>query len=83
MAQYLDLTHFLNYKVIKKKEEAYLILMDLPAVLDENLNEYGPFKAKDLVTLPSSIGDILVKRGAAKRVNIFKRISHESGVFGK
>jgi len=50
--------------------EAYLIKVDIPRVLDEELREYGPFKAGDLVTLPKSIGKVLVERDAAKLINI-------------
>ncbi|ALM74369.1 hypothetical protein TBCH5v1_0396 [Thermococcus barophilus] len=50
--------------------EAYLIKVDIPRVLDEKLREYGPFKAGDLVTLPKSIGKILVERDAAKLIDI-------------
>ncbi len=50
--------------------EAYLIKVDIPKVLDEKLREYGPFKAGDLVTLPKSIGKILVERDAAKLIDI-------------
>ncbi len=50
--------------------EAYLIEIDIPKILDEKLNEYGPFKAGDLVTLPRSLAKILIERGVAKRVRI-------------
>ncbi len=50
--------------------EAYLIRIDLPKILDENMNEHGPFKAGDLVTLPRSIGKILMERDAADRITI-------------
>ncbi|ASI99027.1 DNA replication complex subunit Gins51 [Thermococcus celer] len=50
--------------------EAYIIKVDLPKVLDTELREYGPFRAGDLVVIPRSIGDVLVKRDAAERVRI-------------
>lgn len=50
--------------------EAYLIETDIPKILDEKLNEYGPFKAGDLVTLPRSLAKILIERGVAKRIRI-------------
>ncbi len=50
--------------------EAYLIKIDLPKILDENMNEYGPFRSGDLVTLPRSIGEILRERDAADRIII-------------
>lgn len=50
--------------------EAYLILEDIPKVMDERLREYGPFKAGDLVTLPRTLGHVLVQREAARRVSI-------------
>lgn len=50
--------------------EAYLIRIDLPKILDENMNEHGPFRAGDLVTLPRSIGEILRERDAADRITI-------------
>ncbi|USG99086.1 hypothetical protein K1720_05920 [Thermococcus argininiproducens] len=49
---------------------AYILLQDIPKVLDERLREYGPFKAGDLVTLPRTVGHILVQREAAKRISI-------------
>lgn len=50
--------------------EAYLIRIDLPKILDEHMNEHGPFRAGDLVTLPRSIGEILRERDAADRITI-------------
>jgi len=50
--------------------EAYLILEDIPKVMDEQLREYGPFKAGDLVTLPRTLGHVLVQREVARRVSI-------------
>ncbi|WP_175059092.1 hypothetical protein [Thermococcus sp. 2319x1] len=50
--------------------EAYLILEDIPKVMDERLREYGPFKAGDLVTLPRTLGHVLVQREVARRVSI-------------
>ncbi|WP_297487004.1 hypothetical protein [Thermococcus sp.] len=50
--------------------EAYIIEEDVPAVIDEEFNEYGPFRAGDLSVLPEKIAKILVARGLAKRVKI-------------
>ncbi|AAL81106.1 hypothetical protein PFDSM3638_04940 [Pyrococcus furiosus DSM 3638] len=50
--------------------EAYLLRVDIPKILDENLREYGPFKAGDLVVLPKSIGRVLIQRDAADKVLI-------------
>jgi DNA replication factor GINS len=50
--------------------KAYIVSADLPSVLDESLNEYGPIKAGDLVVLPESIGRVLTKRGVARTVKI-------------
>ncbi|AIF69078.1 hypothetical protein PAP_03290 [Palaeococcus pacificus DY20341] len=50
--------------------EAYLIEIDIPKVLDADLNEYGPFKKGDLVVLPLQIAAILLERKAAKRIRI-------------
>ncbi|WP_456366666.1 DNA replication complex subunit Gins51 [Thermococcus sp.] len=50
--------------------EAYIIEEDIPAVIDEEFNEYGPFRAGDLSVLPEKIAKILVARGLAKRVRI-------------
>lgn len=49
---------------------AYLLEMDIPRVMDENLNSYGPFKKGDLVVLPDDIAAILLKRGAAREIKI-------------
>ncbi|ASJ00488.1 DNA replication complex subunit Gins51 [Thermococcus gorgonarius] len=49
---------------------AYIVSADLPSILDENLREHGPVTAGDLVVLPESIGEVLVKRGVARRVSI-------------
>jgi len=50
--------------------EAYIIEEDIPAVIDEEFNEYGPFRAGDLSVLPEKIAKILVTRGLAKRIRI-------------
>lgn len=50
--------------------EAYIIEVDIPRVFDEELNEYGPFRAGDMVALPRSIAHVLEERGVAKRVRI-------------
>nr|WP_206203502.1 hypothetical protein [Thermococcus sp. M36] len=50
--------------------EAYIIKMDIPKVLGPEMKEYGPFRAGDLVTIPGSIGRVLVERDAAERVKI-------------
>ncbi|CAB50283.1 DNA replication complex subunit Gins51 [Pyrococcus abyssi] len=50
--------------------ELYLLKIDVPRIIDEELREHGPFKAGDLVTLPRSIGNVLVKRDAADRIVI-------------
>ncbi|AFK22668.1 hypothetical protein [Pyrococcus sp. ST04] len=50
--------------------DLYLIRIDIPKILDEKLREYGPFKAGDLVTLPRSIGNVLVKREVADRITL-------------
>jgi len=49
---------------------AYLLEMDIPKVMDGNLNSYGPFKKGDLVVLPNDIAAILLKRGAAREIKI-------------
>lgn len=50
--------------------EAYIVMMDVPRVLDETLHEFGPMRAGDLVVLPKSLGEVLLKRGAAQKVRI-------------
>lgn len=54
----------------KVVREAYIVAVDLPSVLDENMNEYGPIKAGDLLVLPESIGRVLLERGVAQRTRI-------------
>jgi len=54
----------------KRIWEAYLVLEDIPKIMDERLREYGPFKAGDLVTLPRTVGHVLVQREAARRITI-------------
>lgn len=54
----------------KVVSEAYIVLDDLPQILDENLEEYGPIRAGDLVVLPKSIGEVLLKRGVAQKVRL-------------
>jgi len=54
----------------KTRGEAYIIKIDLPRILDEELREHGPFRAGDLAVIPRSIGEVLVKRDAAERVRI-------------
>ncbi len=51
-------------------QEAYLVSIELPKVVDEELNEYGPIRAGDIVVLPRTIGDVLLKRGVAQRIKI-------------
>ena len=50
--------------------EAYIILTDLPKVLDPELREYGPFRAGDMAVLPREIGRVLLERNAAERIRI-------------
>ncbi|AMM53872.1 DNA replication complex subunit Gins51 [Pyrococcus kukulkanii] len=50
--------------------DLYLIKVDLPKIIDEDLREYGPFKAGDLVSLPRSLGNVLVKREVADRITL-------------
>jgi DNA replication factor GINS len=54
----------------KVVREAYIVAIDLPSVIDENMNEYGPIRAGDLVVLPESIGRVLLERGVAQRARI-------------
>jgi len=58
------------FKTDKRIFTAYLLLQDVPKILDEHLREYGPFKAGDLATLPRTLGHILTQREAARRVSI-------------
>jgi len=58
------------FKADKRIFTAYLLLQDVPKILDEHLREYGPFKAGDLATLPRTLGHILTQREAARRVSI-------------
>ena len=50
--------------------EAYILLVDLPKVLDPEFNEYGPFREGDMVILPREIGRVLLERNAAERIRI-------------
>lgn len=54
----------------RKRIVAYRFLIDIPRILDSELNEYGPFrKGWDLVSagaLPGELWDVLLKRGAVK-----------------
>ncbi|WP_297522246.1 hypothetical protein [Thermococcus sp.] len=50
--------------------EAYILLVDLPKVLDPELREYGPFRAGDMAVLPREIGRVLLERNAAERIRI-------------
>nr|5GHS_C Chain C, DNA replication protein [Thermococcus kodakarensis KOD1]5GHS_D Chain D, DNA replication protein [Thermococcus kodakarensis KOD1]7E15_B Chain B, Gins51 [Thermococcus kodakarensis KOD1]7E15_E Chain E, Gins51 [Thermococcus kodakarensis KOD1] len=52
-------------------KEAYIIQIDLPAVLGPDMKEYGPFMAGDMAIIPTVIGRALVEREAARRVRIF------------
>ncbi|ASJ02612.1 hypothetical protein A3L09_04730 [Thermococcus profundus] len=54
----------------KAPTEAYIVTEDVPRILDENLNEYGPIKAGDLAVLPRSIADVLLKRGVAQKIRL-------------
>ncbi|MBC7094437.1 hypothetical protein [Thermococcus sp.] len=59
-----------SIKADKRIFNAYLVIQDIPKILDEHLREYGPFKAGDLVTLPRTLGHILTQREAARRITI-------------
>ncbi|MFA4647154.1 hypothetical protein P8X24_07880 [Pyrococcus kukulkanii] len=50
--------------------DLYLLRVDIPRIIDEELREYGPFKAGDLVSLPRSLGNVLVKREVADRITL-------------
>ncbi len=50
--------------------EAYIVLIDLPRILDPGLREYGPFRAGDMAVLPREIGRVLLERNAAERIRI-------------
>ena len=50
--------------------EAYIVLVDLPRILDPELKEYGPFRAGDMAVLPREIGRVLLERNAAEKVKI-------------
>ncbi len=54
----------------KVPHEAYIILVDLPKVLDPGLREYGPFHAGDMAVLPRELGKVLLERSAAERIKI-------------
>ncbi len=63
-----SLLAYVKYKP-RRKIAAYRFLMDIPEILDEELNRYGPFRKGDLVSegaLPASIWAVLLKRGAVK-----------------
>lgn len=53
---------------IKDKEELVVLLQDIEEFVGTNLRNYGPFKAGDAATVPKPIADLLVKKGAAERV---------------
>ena len=45
-----------------------VITEDLPEILGDDLRCYGPFKRGDLAFLPSRSAELLVKQGAARKV---------------
>ena len=51
-------------------KEAYIITVDLPAILGPDMREYGPFKAWDMAVLPDEIGRVLLEREVALRVKL-------------
>ncbi|MFW6014251.1 MAG: hypothetical protein ACOCQG_03690 [Candidatus Nanoarchaeia archaeon] len=44
-------------------------LCAVPKFLDNNVNVLGPFEEGDMASLPSSIADILIKKGRAEEIN--------------
>ncbi|MBP1912916.1 DNA replication complex subunit Gins51 [Thermococcus stetteri] len=60
----------IEHKPKNVPKEAYIIQIDLPAILGPDMKEYGPFMAGDMAIIPTAIGRALVEREAARRVKI-------------
>ncbi|AMQ18039.1 DNA replication complex subunit Gins51 [Thermococcus peptonophilus] len=59
-----------EYRPKDVPKEAYIIQIDLPAVLGPDMKEYGPFMAGDMAIIPAVIGRALVEREVARKVRI-------------
>ncbi len=56
----------------ERSEPKYLIirlLQSIPAIVGSDLENYGPFNAEDIVTLPVKNAHALIKRNAAVEIN--------------
>ncbi|NPA47255.1 MAG: hypothetical protein GXO14_01255 [Thermococci archaeon] len=49
---------------------AYIVTVDLPAVMGPDMVEYGPLRSGDMVVLPDEIGRVLLERKAAFRISL-------------
>jgi len=52
----------------KEKEEAIVVLQDLEEFVGTNLKTYGPLKTGDVITVPQLVSELLIKRGAAEKL---------------
>ena len=48
----------------------YLLLEDTPEMMDTESSNFGPFSKGDLVSLPADLGDVLVEREVAEKLNL-------------
>jgi len=54
----------------KQKQVVVRILTEIPAIVGVDLKTYGPFKPEDVVSLPLSNAEILVRGKAALRIGL-------------
>ncbi len=55
---------------VEIKSVGYLLLRDTPEMLENESSKVGPFNEGDLVNLPSDVGEILVDRGVAEKIEL-------------
>ncbi|MBS7654917.1 hypothetical protein KEJ50_00205 [Candidatus Bathyarchaeota archaeon] len=58
-------------RIEAKKSKAVILrlLQELPEIVGEDLNVYGPFEAEDIAVLPEDNAEALIKRGVAEKIS--------------
>lgn len=49
-----------------------LIQTEMPQIIGDDLKPYGPFEAGEVVNLPRRSGELLVRRGLARKISVKK-----------
>lgn len=54
----------------KHRRTVLRFLKDVPAIIGGDMETYGPFRAEDVVSLPSENAKILIRQGLAEKVEV-------------